>query len=57
MVRNSTMKICGISKEKCFREVEKKFDAAKSACKCYEACERVDYEVTQQRIDKFTNKK
>jgi hypothetical protein len=47
MVRNESTKICSAADEKCFRRVEESFQSTKSNCKCYHACERVRYDVSQ----------
>ena len=51
MLRNQTTKICGNSDEKCFNEVENKFNGNKSVCKCYDPCDNVKYEVKLQNTE------
>ncbi|XP_070498708.1 uncharacterized protein [Chironomus tepperi] len=45
MIRNETTRICGIADEKCFLNIENEFESLKFPCKCYDACETIDYDV------------
>ena len=51
MARKPNTKICGISDEKCFEDVENKFNEDKSGCKCYDPCDYVKYEVKLQNTE------
>lgn len=50
-VRSESTRICGIADAKCFNKIEEKFSIIKSDCKCFKACERIDYEVEMKIVD------
>ena len=53
MVRNTTMRICGVAEEKCFRNVEDEFEVTKMTCKCLEPCNYVKYEVELKNVEQY----
>jgi hypothetical protein len=45
MVREQTMKICGVMDEKCFWQVEEELENKKDSCNCLETCDTLKYDV------------
>ncbi|KAG5667492.1 hypothetical protein PVAND_015472 [Polypedilum vanderplanki] len=56
MVRSKKTRICGLGDEKCFWKIESNFQSVKSKCKCYELCERIEYDVKMD-VQKIIPKK
>jgi acid-sensing ion channel, other len=51
MVREKSIKICGIQDLKCVKEMENNFEIEKFP-KCYEACNQIFYQIISKPNDK-----
>lgn len=45
MPRDQVTEICGVSDEKCYRNVENSFHEMKTECECLEPCSIMNYEL------------